>query len=60
MKKSVKTKKVPVMVAITITGENDRLFHALKKAMVKENQRLQAAGKEVVPYIINYSSTARP
>ena len=56
-----RTRKIPAMVSITITGEDDSTYQALRKAMIKENRRRQEQGLEPLPYTIcQIPSSIRP
>ena len=58
---SVRSKKIPAIVTITITGEDKRMLTALKEAIRKVNWVRKSQGEEEIPYIINHNmSTLRP
>ena len=60
MAKGTRSRKIPAMVTITITGENKAMYKALCKAVQKVNRIRIAHGDEAVPYVINHISTSRP
>ena len=60
MHKSTRSKKIPTMVVVTIVGEDDAMYRALKKAIQRESRKRIARDEEPVQYIINYTSALRP
>ena len=58
--KSIRSKKIPTMVVVTIVGEDDAMYKALSKAIQNVNRKHAAHGEEPVQYIINYTSESRP
>jgi len=58
--KVIRSRKIPEMVVITITGTDPEMLKALRDAVNKQNRIRRARGEEPTPYVINHSSATRP
>ena len=56
----VRSKEIPAMITVTITGADERMYDALKLTIQRENRKRKANHEEPIPYIINQSFTIRP
>lgn len=56
----IRSKKIPDMVYITISGDHRELGQAIAQVIRKANYKRIMSGKASIPYIINQSSSLRP
>ena len=51
----IRSKEIPAMIIVTITGADERMYDALKLTIQRENRKRKANHEEPIPYIINQS-----
>lgn len=56
----IRSKKIPDMVCITISGDHKELYKEFVQVIRKENRKRRRHGRSSIPYIINQDQPLRP